>query len=87
MFYGYRFADYWRGQAQPAAEPADERARFTAGDEGRDAGHEERGCAVQSAGDGARSVRGSGGVDTHWLGGRAGRCFMMLYGDLVMVVR
>lgn len=78
MAWFYRSAGDWGGQDQLAAESSDETASYAAGDEGRDAGHEECGGAVQFAGDGARSVGCGGGFDTHWLGGRIRRCFMIV---------
>lgn len=74
----YRSVGYWGGQDQLAAESPDKTASDAAGDEGRDARHEECGGAVQLAGDGARSVGCGGGFDTHWLGGRIWRCFMIV---------
>lgn len=77
-----RSPDYRRRQTQLAVEPTDTTAHLGAGHEGRDAGYEERGGAVQSVGDGERRVGGGGGFDTHWLGGGGG-CYSLILVYLV----
>lgn len=69
-----RPASHWRGQEQYAVEPANKAVHCAFGDEGRGAGYEERGSAVQSAGDGTRCLRSGCSVDTHRLAGKHRRC-------------